>query len=306
MFTYKQATSKLAQVKRSFIGSKPEVFHLVEEYVRLTNKDKKKGLLYNFLEVQRTELRKEIGRQFMVSEKDFLDIFFLIPANSQALVDLLDIIFICDYINDERTRIRYEDLQQVMSEFQEIIPNVYLYENKRAVKFVLAVSGRCIEMLKGKGYEKTIVEDMVVKMRYKNGEEVVIFDGEDFYGNFQTASVLLDKGYLRFSLGNDNYFRVHALIMLLTYGEGVMKHALGHNSILTVDHRDESMTNNQLTNLQIVTRKDNKKLAIDNTHKALDFLSLPFKQYKPLRAVSGVKVNDVCLITEQIWEGILC
>jgi len=307
ILTHAQAVKHVTRMVTKFEGVKPQYYNLLSEYLKVTKQPGQRGAVLKLMgNAEQEEIRKELGRAFTLTEAEYLDIYRFNPQNENTLVDFLNGVFVCDYLNNKEVSYRYHELEDIVSQFKEISTNLFMYENNRAIKFVLGVSGRCYEYVKGANYLKTEVSENEVKMTYKDGREEVIFDGQAFSTNFKDGFCRLDKGYLRFSAGKEIYFRAHVLITALVYGVDILKFTLGRNSLLTIDHIDGDETNNKLSNLRLVTRKDNRILAGGKQYRVLDFLTLPMTSIKRVKSFTGIYADSVDIAQEYNWEGLSC
>ena len=108
---------------------------------------------------------------------------------------------------------------------------------------------------------------------FKDNQMLLLFDLEKsclVEGLFENYDVLKDKNKLYYQIcvknATDNAsavrFNAHTVIILAEYGIDVAKHMVLKDSLITIDHLDGVGNHNSATNLQLVTRRDNKLRAV--------------------------------------------
>lgn len=296
----KKELEKLKHVDE-ILGSKPKFFTLAEKYVEAVsklNQEKTNKGLFNLSSDERKELLKE----FSLSWSSYPTYFGVRKNSEKALHLLLETVFACDLIYDEEISRRYMDLLYAVFKFEEVIPNIYLCATDRYIYVANAYEGKFIKYKRGSSSDviKFEVEgeegEEFIYVRYKDGSLDIICTFGKFNKNYESAEVLIDKEYLRVEICG-RYFRSHTLLLTLTYGIDLVKYTLGRNNLLTVDHINGIPYDNRLSNLRIITRKDNTLLKSNPKHDALDFLQIHVFKTKPLRNRLGCIVHS----PEYMW-----
>ena len=252
---------KLEKLKRvdEIIGFKPEFFTLAEKYVEAITKldqEKTNKGLFNLA----IDERKELLKSFSLTWSNYPTYFAARKNSEKALLLLLETVFSCDLIYDEEISRRYMDLSYAVSKFEEVIPNIYLCATDLYIYVANAYKGKFIKYKRGsfsdviKFVYEGAVGDEDIYVVYKDGSLDCICEYGKFNENYESAEVLIDKGYLRVEI-DGRYFRSHTLLLALTYGLDLIKYTLGRHNLLTVDHINGISHDNRLSNLRIITRK---------------------------------------------------
>lgn len=282
-------TKNLEKLKRvdEIIGHKPECFALAEKYVEAMSKldqEKTNKGLFNLA----SDERKKLLKAFSLTWSNYPTYFGVRKNSEKALHLLLETVFACDLIYDEEISRRYMDLLYAVSKFEEVIPNIYICATAYHIYVANAYEGKFIKYKrKSSDVLKYVVEGEVgdedIYVIYKDGSFDCICEYGKFNENYKSAEVVTDKEYLRVEIDDHRYFRSHTLLLALTYGVDLVKYTLGRNNLLTVDHINGIPYDNRLSNLRIITRKDNTLLKSNPNHDALDFLQIRVFKTKPLR-----------------------
>lgn len=152
-----------------------------------------------------------------------------------------------------------------------------------------AVSGYIYRWKNTRSYEiiEVIVEDTSVWVVLKSGDlnvkaQLTIADGHLMKGweiagsnkksqsNCYLYTTLCSKEFGKLILAN------HHIASIFEYGYAITRLCLGSGSPLTVDHINSDTYNNSLSNLRIVTRGDNIRLAKIENFYAIDFTPYHF------------------------------
>lgn len=289
---------ELEQLKRvdEILGYKPECFTLAEKYVEAISKldqEKTNKGLFNLA----SDERKELLKAFSLTWSNYPTYFGVRKNSEKALHLLLETVFECDFIYDEEVSRRYMDLLYAIFKFEEVIPNIYLCATDRYIYVANTYEGKFIKYKRGSSSDviKFEVEgedgDENIYVIYKDGSIDCICEYGKFNENYESAEVLIDKEYLRVEICG-RYFRAHTLLLALTYGVDLVKYTLGRYSLFTVDHINGISYDNRISNLRIITRRDNTLLKSNPKHDAFDFLQIPVFNTKPLRNRLGYIVNS--------------
>lgn len=288
MRKYNKLVKNLETGIKSFELDVPSYYKTALSYVK-TVKPFSAPILINALQPVLSDRYKQFSREFSVTQEDFRYHYLSTPKGDQLLKDLLDAMFEYKLLNDKTFRRRYGELLLVTEQFVELIPNIHFYEMPRHVVVVFALFGQVVKYSKPKGFTGLVVDEEQenVYMFTEDGEYTTICDNRVFSENCVTGLVDLQKGYKRVDFIDKVYVRAHLLVMALTFGVELVKHCLGNDSYLTIDHIDGVEDNNDLRNLRIVTRSDNGKLKADPSLPVFDFIMLDTIPKKLIKSEFG-------------------
>lgn len=334
-------------VENSDIGSleavkkaNPELVKAAVAYIKYAEKKVQQGyvpLQYGKV-MDSCEERKDLQKAFTLDTPAKIQLFrpdWWMCAEELFIYNLLEAVFDASLLVEQGAARKFEELVSLYRTFtkvEEVDGWVFAWYDK-SVLFINTNKG-CIYRADNRALREKIAKSRIKEIkRVKECHRVVyelrLVDGQRFplmtdqcltSGAWSVERILKDtkKEYYQIHLKDrDNItgrpavqFPAHILLLLARFGINTIKHTILKDSLITCDHLDMTGSNNILSNLQLVTRRDNclraksKDPFIQKTVYAYDLGE--FWQY--VEQSYSVNKIDLRMKKESIaeyWENIL-
>lgn len=222
----------------------------------------------------------------------------IIPVQLTFMYNMVEHLFAYNVTYNKEIKKRWYELNNFIKGFKEVMPKVYV---KLMDNWVYMINTKTGMSYKIKEYGLKIV-DINPNHRFLTGIRrdgtIVILTGENLdisnRSEWKSASFQRsDDDYRQIEHYNPKSkktlsFREHTIIMALEYGLEVVKHTIGHNCFLTIDHINNNKNDNKIENLRVITRQTNIRIETRKDIIPYNFLEMyqslrdNYKNYKLL------------------------
>ena len=235
--------------------------------------------------VDSSEERKALQKAFTLDTQAKIDLFhpdWWLSAEELFIYHLLEAVFDASLLVEQGAARKFEELvflYRTFTKVEEVEGWVFAWYGK-SVLFIDTLKGRIYRadhrVLRDKIAQSMVVKIQRIKSRGKVVYELVLKDGQIYplmTDQHLTAGVwtiersLKDnkKEYYQIHLQDREscsgrpavQFPAHTILLLARFGINSIKHTISKDSLITCDHVDMTGSHNDLSNLQLVTRRDN-------------------------------------------------
>lgn len=235
--------------------------------------------------VDSSEERKAVQKSFTLDTASKIKLFqpdWWMTAEELFIYHLIEAIFDASLLVEQGAARKFEELVDLYRTFKKVdeVEGWFFAWYGKSVLFIDTLKGRIYRadnrVVRDKIAKSKIQEIKRIRERNKVVYLLVLEDGKKFplmtdqnltNGLWSFEKILKDnkKEYYQVHLQDrDNetgrpavQFPAHTILLLAQFGLNTVKHTIIKDSLITCDHVDMVGNNNVLSNLQLVTRRDN-------------------------------------------------
>ena len=265
----------------------PEFVKAAVDYIKYAERLVKQG--YEPIQcgkvVDSSEERKAVQKSFTLDTVSKIKLFqpdWWMTAEELFIYHLIEAIFDASLLVEQGAARKFEELVDLYRTFRPVeeVEGWYFAWYDKSVLFIDVVKGRIYRadnrVLRDKIAKSKIQEIKRVRERNKvvyllvleNGQKFPLMTDQNLTNSaWSFEKILKDnkKEYYQIHLQDrDNetgrpavQFPAHTILLLAQFGLNTVKHMIIKDSLITCDHVDMVGNNNVLSNLQLVTRRDN-------------------------------------------------
>lgn len=234
---------------------------------------------------QASEERKALVRAFTLDTTKKIKLFqpdWWLTGHELFIYHLIEAVFDASLLIEQGAARKFEELVDFYKTFEEIegLEGCHFAYYGRSVLFIDTGKGRICRadnrVLRDAIAASSIHSIRMVKDKSRTSYELVLMNGRVFTlmtdgrltsGMWTVERILKDnnKEYYQIHLQDrDNeknkpavQFPAHIILLLAQFGINTIKHTILKDSLMTCDHVDMSPQNNEISNLELVARRDN-------------------------------------------------
>lgn len=281
-------------IKKSDIGTveavkkaNPDFVKAAIDYIKYAERKVQQGYVpvQSGKVVESSEERKAVEKSFTLDTESKIKLFrpdWWMTAEEMFIYHLIEAIFDASLLVEQGAARKFEELVDLYRTFKPIeeVEGWYFAWYGISVLFIDTLNGRIyradnrvvrdkISKSKIKGIERVKIQNKVCyELVLENGTRVSLMTDHRLTSGLWSAETILKdnkKEYYQIHLQDrDNetgrpavQFPAHTLLLLARFGLNTVKHMVQKDSLITCDHVDMVGNNNVLSNLQLVTRRDN-------------------------------------------------
>lgn len=235
--------------------------------------------------VDSSEERKALQKAFTLDTRAKINLFrpdWWLSAEELFIYHLIEAVFDASLLVEQGAARKFTELVDLYRTFTKVeeVEGWFFAWYGKSVLFIDVLKGSIFRadhrVLRDKISQSKIVEIQRKKSKGKIVYELVLENGQRYplmtdqhltLGMWSIERILKDnkKEYYQIHLQDrDNItgrpavqFPAHIILLLAQFGINTVKHTISKDSLITCDHVDMTGSHNDLSNLQLVTRRDN-------------------------------------------------